>query len=313
MVLLFSNKKTYEVACLLGMLNSIVFDYCARQKIGGTDLRNHFFKQLPVIPPEKIYSWVFSGIRVLELVFTSWDLLPFADDFWKDASNELRKATKNQWERNALITDGGHRDAQFPDWLVKIDPKGFPYPPFKWDEERRAQLRAELDGFYAHLYGLHRDEFAYILDTFPIVRRKDEAKYGEYRTKRLCLEAYDRIAASPEFEELIPAEARERSKYSVLGGRAVIPSIQPAPRPAPVDPSSSQPKRAPAAAPPASPRLKQDPEPVPEPAPQPTLLPSDFGLYKCLGCGKLVVGYDKENHVREKHRGQDPGWKKMGG
>ena len=61
-----------------------------------------------------------------------------------------------------------------------------------WDEERRAHLRAELDALYGHLYGLTRDELAYILDTFPIVRREDEAKYGEYRTKRLVLEAFDK-------------------------------------------------------------------------------------------------------------------------
>jgi len=46
---------------------------------------------------------------------------------------------------------------------------------------------------YAYLYGLTREESAYILETFPIVRRKDEAKYGEYRTKRMVLEAYGRL------------------------------------------------------------------------------------------------------------------------
>jgi len=67
--------------------------------------------------------------------------------------------------------------------------------PFVWDEERRAQLRTELDGLYAHLYSLTRDELAYILDTFPIVRRKDEERYGEYRTKRLVLEAWEKTEA----------------------------------------------------------------------------------------------------------------------
>lgn len=61
------------------------------------------------------------------------------------------------------------------------------------DGKRRALLRAELDGIYAHLYGLSQDDFADILDTFPIVRRKDEERYGEYRTKWLCLEAYGRF------------------------------------------------------------------------------------------------------------------------
>ena len=58
---------------------------------------------------------------------------------------------------------------------------------------RRARLRAELDGLYGHIYGLTRDELAYILHTFPIVWRKDQERYGEYRTKRMELEAYDRL------------------------------------------------------------------------------------------------------------------------
>jgi hypothetical protein len=53
--------------------------------------------------------------------------------------------------------------------------------------------RAGLDGLYTHLYSLTREELAYILDTFPIVRRKDEEKYGEYRTKRMVLEGYDAL------------------------------------------------------------------------------------------------------------------------
>ena len=35
----------------------------------------------------------------------------------------------------------------------------------RWDEERRAALRAELDAFYAHLYGLTREELGYIPET----------------------------------------------------------------------------------------------------------------------------------------------------
>ena len=58
----------------------------------------------------------------------------------------------------------------------------------------RARLRAELDALYAHLYGLSRDELAYTLDTFPIVRRKDEEKYGEYRTKRMMLAQFDKLS-----------------------------------------------------------------------------------------------------------------------
>ncbi|HXF97932.1 MAG TPA: hypothetical protein VNJ46_04895 [Gaiellaceae bacterium] len=66
--------------------------------------------------------------------------------------------------------------------------------PFQWVAERRARLRAELDAAFFHLYGLERDDVDYVMDTFPIVRRKDEKAYGEYRTKRLILEIYAELA-----------------------------------------------------------------------------------------------------------------------
>ena len=68
---------------------------------------------------------------------------------------------------------------------------GYEGPPFRWDEERRFLLRCELDAAYFHLYGIARDDVAYIMETFPIVKRKDEAQHGEYRTKRVILEMYD--------------------------------------------------------------------------------------------------------------------------
>jgi hypothetical protein len=74
--------------------------------------------------------------------------------------------------------------------------QGYDGPPFRWDEERRFLIRCELDALYFHLYGIARDDVDYILDTFPIVRRKDEAAYGEYRTKRVILEIYDAMAAA---------------------------------------------------------------------------------------------------------------------
>ncbi|WP_329625305.1 N-6 DNA methylase [Streptomyces sp. NBC_01255] len=67
---------------------------------------------------------------------------------------------------------------------------------FVWDEDRRTVIRAELDALFFHLYGINRDDVDYILDTFPIVKRKDEAKYGTYRTKDLILAEYDRMAAA---------------------------------------------------------------------------------------------------------------------
>ena len=82
---------------------------------------------------------------------------------------------------------------------------GYDGEPFIWDENRRAKLRAELDAKYAKLYGLTRDELRYILDpaniygaefpseTFRVLKNKEINKYGEYRTQRLVLEAWDML------------------------------------------------------------------------------------------------------------------------
>jgi hypothetical protein len=71
---------------------------------------------------------------------------------------------------------------------------GVPVSPFKWDEDRRFLLRCELDAAYFHLYEIIREDVDYIMDTFPILKRRDEEKHGEYRTKRVILEIYDAMA-----------------------------------------------------------------------------------------------------------------------
>ncbi|MGI8824367.1 MAG: hypothetical protein ACR2JC_01750 [Chloroflexota bacterium] len=70
---------------------------------------------------------------------------------------------------------------------------GYQGPPFRWDVERRCQLRCELDAAYFHLYGIARDDVEYIMSTFPIVERHDVKNHGEYRTKRVILEIYDEM------------------------------------------------------------------------------------------------------------------------
>ncbi|WP_396905730.1 Eco57I restriction-modification methylase domain-containing protein [Mycolicibacterium phlei] len=60
--------------------------------------------------------------------------------------------------------------------------------------ENRADIRAELDAALFHIYGIQRDDVDYIMETFPIVKRKDIAEHGEYRTKRMILEIYDAMA-----------------------------------------------------------------------------------------------------------------------
>ena len=70
------------------------------------------------------------------------------------------------------------------------------------NEERRFLLRCELDAAYFHLYDNERDDVDYIMQTFPIVKRKDEKLYGEYRTKRVILEMYDEMKRAMETGEV---------------------------------------------------------------------------------------------------------------
>ncbi len=149
---------------LLADINSIVRDYFSRQKIGGITLNFYIFKQIPIIQPNEYLSEDLSFIkpRVLELICSSHQMTGFARAF------------------------GYHGD------------------PFPFDPERRAILRAELDARYARLYGLNREELMYILDpssvkgedypseTFKVLKNNEIRDFGEYRTMRLVLEAWDR-------------------------------------------------------------------------------------------------------------------------
>jgi hypothetical protein len=163
--LLFPQVAPNLGACLVGNLNCIPLDYIARNKIGGTDLTVTYLGQLPVLSSsfydDKDIDYIVE--RVLELTYTAHDLKPWAEDL------------------------------------------GYNGPPFIFDPERRALLRAELDAFYAHLYGLTRDELRYILDpadvmgpdypseTFRVLKTNELRQFGEYRTQRLVLEAWDRL------------------------------------------------------------------------------------------------------------------------
>lgn len=106
---------------------------------------NFFYvKQFPVLPPSAYTpaDLCFIVPRVLELTYTAWDIKPFADDVWREADKALRQAIWRQWEENAEAT-GGHR-SEPPVW-AEVAEDGMPLPPFRWDEERRAVLRAELE------------------------------------------------------------------------------------------------------------------------------------------------------------------------
>jgi hypothetical protein len=146
-----------EAIFLLANTNSLIFDYLTRQKVAGTDLLIWIFNQLPVVPPH---------------TYT-----PALLDFIVPRVLEL---TYTAWDLQPFAQD-----------------VGWDGPPFIWDEERRFLVRCELDALYFHLYGIRRDDADYILETFPIVRRKDEAAWGSYRTKDTILAMYDQMAALP--------------------------------------------------------------------------------------------------------------------
>jgi len=139
---------------LVSNFNAFAFDYCARQMLGGIHLSDFIMKQLPVLPPE-----------AYDETLLRW-IVP-----------RVLELTYTAWDLEPFAQDVGYNG-----------------PPFRWDEDRRFLLRAELDALYFHLYGIVRDDVEYIMETFPIVKRRDVARHGEYRTKRVILEVYDALA-----------------------------------------------------------------------------------------------------------------------
>jgi hypothetical protein len=151
-----------DMACLLGLYNSLTFDYLLRNSLSQPSIPQGVVEQIAV-PPRASIDYCFVETRVIELSFTSYSLR---------------------------------------DWAQVV---GYDGPPFRFDLERRALLRAELDAYYAHLYGLTRDELRYILDpadlmgpdypseTFRVLKNNEIRKFGEYHTQRLVLEAWDRL------------------------------------------------------------------------------------------------------------------------
>nr|WP_231716169.1 DNA methyltransferase [Arthrobacter zhangbolii] len=138
--------------CALPVFNSLVFDYVARQKIGGTHLTYSYLKQLPVPSPSSMPS------------YAVWDTRQTLEDWLKARTIELTNTTYE-----------------------------FDFLPYQWDVDRRRALKAEIDAALFHVFGVSRDDTNHILDTFPILKRKEKAVFGEYLTQRLVLEAYDAI------------------------------------------------------------------------------------------------------------------------
>jgi len=151
--MLLSSYSAKLIACLTANLNSFIFDYVSRQKIGGMHFSVYIFNQLPIHPPgfysESIQDFIVQ--RVVKLSYTSYSLKEFALDC------------------------------------------GYNGEPFIWNEDERRGLQAELDALFFHLYQISEEELNYIMETFPIVKRQDIAIFGEFRTKSLILQNYHEL------------------------------------------------------------------------------------------------------------------------
>lgn len=177
--LVFTSRSLIPSACFAAMLSSLVFDYIARQKVGGSSMALFIMKQQPVLTPDQIPSSMQWQIvkRVAELCYFNHDMDGWASELWEEMSEE---------QRSELPQLGNQQ-------------------PWIYNPERRAILQAELDAIFAHLYGLNTEDLRYILDpedvcgkgcineTFRVLKDNELRQYGEYRTKHLVLKAWNKF------------------------------------------------------------------------------------------------------------------------
>ena len=155
-----TDADALGMSCLVANLSNFVLDFVASAKIQGANINWFIVEQLPVITPND-YDRRFGSMTASDLIRDHVLRLTYTAHDMKPFARDL----------------------------------GYDGPPFIWDEEERRHLRARLDALYFHLYGLSREDAGYVLDTFPIVRRKDEAEFGYYRTRDLILSYMNALAA----------------------------------------------------------------------------------------------------------------------
>lgn len=190
----------YEYSMYLcAILCSFCADFVIRQKI-SSNINMHFLKTIPV-PRDR------DGIRNA-LIARASRLICTTNEYgelWEEVFREEWNSPHFWYVEPNVIESYGPSDEQAIRRRMLAETGNL---KLKWTEscgiqERktdrrdtgdRAQLRAEIDAYIAHLYGLSRDDFAYILDTFPVLKKKEEKAFGEFMSKRKCLEEYDRLA-----------------------------------------------------------------------------------------------------------------------
>ena len=152
---------------LLANLNSFVFDYLGRQKVQGQNYSVFILEQLPVINPT-VFEKILGSVRIADFV-----------------RGEVLRLSYTAHDLAPFARDMGYDGA-----------------PYKWDEDDRRHRLARLDALFFNLYGISRDDAAYILDTFPIVREQDIKAHGRYLTKELIL-AYMNAVAAGDFTTVV--------------------------------------------------------------------------------------------------------------
>ena len=192
-----------ESLYFIAVLNSFSCDYVIRQKI-TTHLDMHFVHTIPIPRLNNCnhYNGVFQTLvaKAARLVSVNASF----ETLWLTEFMNCWRLPDFWYPQNAPIDTYGPAHEQqirlrLKEEAKNLTPEWGPHCgvhdrlPDRRDTGDRAQLRAEIDAYVAHLYGLSRDDFAYILDTFPVLKRKEEQAFGEFKSRRKCLEEYDRI------------------------------------------------------------------------------------------------------------------------
>jgi hypothetical protein len=161
--LLLSSIPWRRQLCLLANLNSLAYDYVCRQKIGGITLNFFIVEQISTLPP----------------------------DAYDEKCTWAKSKKLEDWIADRVLKLTCTADDMRP----LAEAAGFAPGVWKWKEDERAQLRAELDAAYFHLYQLSREEVQYVLGTFQGIAKEDERAGGEGRTRQLILQAYDQLSS----------------------------------------------------------------------------------------------------------------------
>ncbi len=156
------HEKDYAFAAplMVANLNSFAFDFVVRQKLQGQTLNLFIIEQLPLIRPDQFEAKI-KKRKIADFV-----------------RGEVLRLSYTAHDLEPFARDLGYEG-----------------PPFKWDEDDRRHRMARLDALFFQLYGLSRDDAAYILDGFPIVREHDEKAFDRYLTKDLVLAYMNAVAA----------------------------------------------------------------------------------------------------------------------